>query len=78
MGITTEQAFDRLVTGLGRGSAKILDDLGIIVHVTQINEAYATSLGKTADQLTDAEKKQALVNEVCARARPLWRRRAAR
>jgi hypothetical protein len=64
MGITTEQAFERLVTGLGRGSAKILDDLGIVVHVTAINDTYAASIGKTADALTDAEKKQALINEV--------------
>jgi hypothetical protein len=63
-GITTEQAFDRLVVGLGRVQPKILDDIGIIVNITHVNDAYANSIGKTSDQLTDAEKKQALLNEV--------------
>jgi hypothetical protein len=64
MGISTEFAFDSIVTGLGRGSALILDNIGITVEVTEVNAAYAASLGKTADQLTETEKKQALINAV--------------
>ena len=64
MGITTTQAFNDLVTGLGRGSPLILDNLGITVNLTEANAAYATSLHKSADALTDAEKKQALINAV--------------
>lgn len=64
MGITTTQAYNDIVTGLGRGSAMILDNLGITVNAAQANEEYAKSIGKTVNQLTDAEKKQALVNKV--------------
>jgi hypothetical protein len=56
------QAFEDIVKAVGRQSAMILDNLGIIVQVGDANERYATQLGKTASQLTDAEKKQAFLN----------------
>ena len=52
-----------VVTGLGRQSKLMLDNLGILIDVGTANENYAKSIGKTADQLTDQEKKQAFVNE---------------
>jgi hypothetical protein len=64
MGISTAFAFDSLVTGLGRGSRLILDNIGVMVKEGEVNAAYARSVGKTVAQLTDQEKKQALVNEV--------------
>nr|DAQ56669.1 MAG TPA: hypothetical protein [Caudoviricetes sp.] len=66
MGITTTQAYNDIVTGLGRGSAMILDNLGITINAAQANEEYAKSISKTVSQLTDAEKKQALINKVVA------------
>lgn len=69
MSISTTQAFDNLTTGLGRGSALILDNLGLIVSVKEANETYAASLGKTASALTEAEQKQALINAVLAQGR---------
>lgn len=68
MGTTTSDAFNDLVTGLGRGSPLILDNLGITVKLGEANEAYAKTLGKTAAQLTDTEKKQALINAVLAQS----------
>ena len=65
MGITTTQAYNDIVTGL----AMILDNLGIVVNSTEANEEYAKSIGKTVSQLTDAEKKQALINKVVADGR---------
>ena len=62
MGTDTATAFNDLVVALGRQSAPILDNLGIIVKTEAANEAYARSLGKTVAQLTDAEKKQAFMN----------------
>jgi hypothetical protein len=64
MGLTTTQAFNDIVTGIGRGSPLILDNLGIIVNATEANEIYAQSIGKTASELTEAEKQQALLNSV--------------
>jgi trimeric autotransporter adhesin len=69
MGISTTQAFNDLTTGLGRGSALILDNLGIIVSVKEANEQYAASLGKTVNALTEAETKQALINQVLAQGK---------
>lgn len=64
MGITTTQAFGDIVTGIGRGSPMIIDNLGITLRIGEANEKYATSIGKTVEQLTDAEKKTALLNAV--------------
>lgn len=69
LGGSTTQAFDDLVTGLGRGSAEILDNLGIMVRVEEVNSRYAASLGKTVSALTAAEKKQALINAVLEQGR---------
>lgn len=64
MGLSTTQAFNDIVTGIGRGSPLILDNLGLTISLTEANERYAEVLGKNASDLTDAERKQALLNEV--------------
>lgn len=66
MGLSTTQAFNDIVTGLGRESKLILDNLGILIDLEKAHQDYATSIGKTAAQLTDAERKQALINQVIA------------
>lgn len=66
MGRTMDEALNDIVTGLGRGSAMILDNLGIIVNQAEAQEKYAQSIGKTVEQLTEQEKKQALINQVVA------------
>ena len=64
MGLSAEQAFSDLVTGIGRMSPLILDNLGIVTGGEKVFDDYAAALGRTADQLTDVERKQALVNTV--------------
>jgi hypothetical protein len=64
MGISTTQAFNDIVTGVGRMSPMILDNLGIIVDAKSNYDAYAKSIGKSAAELTKAEKQQALFNAV--------------
>ena len=64
MGISATQAFSDIVTGLGRMSPLILDNLGITVNLEDTMKRYAETLGKTSDELTDTERKQALVNAV--------------
>ena len=61
-GQTVTKAFDDITLAVGRGSKMILDNLGIILSVEDANEAYAKQLGKTATNLTDAERKQAFMN----------------
>lgn len=60
MGIETTQAFNDIVTGIGRGSPLILDNLGIIVKQEEAQKAYAASLGKTTQELTANEQREAL------------------
>lgn len=64
LGLDTTQAFNDIVTGIGRGSPLILDNLGITIKLGEAQEMYAQTLGKTSAELTDAEKKQALLNAV--------------
>jgi hypothetical protein len=66
MGLTTTQAYSDIVTGIGRMSPMILDNLGIVIDSKKAFDEYAASLGTTADALTNAEKKQALLNSVLA------------
>ena len=64
MGLSTTQAFNDIVTGLGRESKLILDNLGIRGRPGGAHASYAARIGKTAAELTDVERKQALVNQV--------------
>ena len=71
LGKDTAFGVESLVTGLGRQSKLMLDNLGIMVDVTKANEDFANSLGKTVGQLTDQEKKQAFVNATLESAKEL-------
>ena len=64
MGLSTTQAFNDIVTGIGRKSKLILDNLGIVLDLNDVYGDYAETLGKTSDQLTDNEQKQAMLNAV--------------
>lgn len=66
MGLSSEQAFSDIVTGVGRLSPLILDNLGIVLDADKTYTEYAASIGKTADALSSAEKRQALLNRVLA------------
>lgn len=64
MGISMTQALNDIVTGIGRESRLILDNLGIIVDVDAVTQEYAKTLGVTAEQLSATERKQAILNAV--------------
>lgn len=61
LGRDTATSVESLVTGVGRQSRLMLDNIGIIVKAEEAYEAYAKSLKTTADKLTDAEKKAAFM-----------------
>jgi hypothetical protein len=67
-GKDTTKAVSDLTTALARGSPQILDNLGLQVDVEKANREYAAALGKTADALTEAEKKTAFMNAAMADA----------
>lgn len=62
MGEDTTFMFESIATGVGRQSKMILDNLGIVFDANQAYEEYATQIGKTTSELSDAERKQAFLN----------------
>lgn len=62
-GRSAKEAFDDLVTGLGRGSAQILDNLGFKGGQKDL-EDYAATVHKTVAELSDAERQGVLFNKV--------------
>lgn len=51
---------DSFVTGIGRASPKILDNMGITVSVAKVYEQWADSMGMTTDEMTESQKQTAL------------------
>ena len=57
-----------LVTGMGRQSVLMLDNLGIMVDTEEANKKFAKANNKNVKDLTDVEKKQAFNNETMVQA----------
>jgi len=62
MGIDVGFALDSLVTGVGRASKMIIDNLGITFSLEQAYKKTAETLNKTTKELTDNERKAAILN----------------
>jgi len=56
--------FQSIITGIARQSPLILDNLGIVVDLETANRNYAASLGITVEAMTEAQKQQALLNDI--------------
>lgn len=67
-GISDSTALDFLTSGIARESKLILDNLGLIIDISAEQEKYAASIGKTAQSLTNAENKTAILNEAYRQA----------
>lgn len=64
MGLSTTQAFNDIITGLGRNSPMILDNLGIVIDAEKAYKDYATAIGMASDELTKNQQIQALTKAV--------------
>lgn len=62
LGRDLADAQDRLVRGVAKLEPEILDELGILVRLDAAAEAYGSAIGKTANQLTEGERRQAFLN----------------
>jgi hypothetical protein len=69
LGRDTASSVESLVTGIGRQSRLMLDNIGIIVDSEKAYQDYAKELRKSAKDLTDSEKKQAFLNATLESAR---------
>jgi len=69
LGLDTRASVESLITGIGRQSRLMLDNIGIIVKADEAYEDYALKLNKTVNQLTDTEKKTAFLNATMDAAR---------
>ena len=71
LGKETTFGIESMVTGLGRQSKLMLDNLGIMVDTNGAYKDYAENLGVTVSQLSDQQKKQAFVNAAMSAANSL-------
>jgi len=68
-GADVNEVFERLVLGTGKMEREFFDEYGIVLgHLDKVTAEYAVSLGKTTDELTEAERKQAFYNDVIAKS----------
>lgn len=63
LGRDMTDALNRLVRGTSKLEPELLDELGIFVKIDGATTRYAAALGKSADELTQFERRQAFVNE---------------
>ena len=64
LGRDLADAFDRLTRGAIKLEPEILDELGIMVRLDDAVEKYAAQLGKSANALSQTERRQAFMNEI--------------
>ena len=69
LGRDTASSVESLITGIGRQSRLMLDNIGIIVKADEAYESYAKKLKTTADKLSDSQKKEAFLEATMASAR---------
>ena len=63
LGRDFEDAFDRLVRGVSKAEPELLDELGITLRLETATKRYADALGLQKDQLTEAQRSQAVLLE---------------
>lgn len=68
LGIAMPDAINRLSRGIVKIEPELLDELGIFVRVDKAAEDYARTIGKSASQLTEFERRQAFANAVLDQA----------
>lgn len=62
LGRNLPDSLDRLIRGTAKLEPEILDELGIFVRLDDAVQKYAETLGKTAPELTEAERRQSFLN----------------
>ena len=66
LGRNLGDSIDRLFRGVAKLEPEILDELGILVRLDTATKEYGASIGKTSEELTDFERRQAFLNATIA------------
>ena len=61
-------SFDRLIRGVTKAEPELLDELGIILRLENATRKYGLVIGKSAGDLNEFERSQAVANEVLEQA----------
>tara|TARA_Y100001938_G_scaffold150941_1_gene244530 strand:+ start:34 stop:1917 length:1884 start_codon:yes stop_codon:yes gene_type:complete len=69
LGQDAASSVESLITGIGRQSRLMLDNIGIIVKADRAYKDYALSIKANVQDLSDAQKKQAFLNATLTAAR---------
>lgn len=64
LGRDMTDAMDRLTRGAAKLEPEILDELGIMVRLDDATETYAATMGKTAAELSQFERRMAFTNAI--------------
>lgn len=64
LGRDMTDALDRLVRGAAKLEPEILDELGIMVRLDETAEKFASTIGKSASELSTFEKRMAFTNAI--------------
>jgi hypothetical protein len=70
-GLSSAEAFDKLVAAISTGNTRMLRTLGIYVDINDGLQKYADTLGKAKNDLTGFERIQANLNTVVEGAAPI-------
>ncbi len=68
-GLSTEEAFSRLVRGAVKSEVELLDELGIMLKLNDSLKIYASSLGISTKELDSTQRSQAIWNAILIEAR---------
>jgi len=69
LGRNMSDSMDRMVKGVTKLEPELLDELGIMVKLTEASQKYADQNNKVASALTNSEKRQAFLNAVLEESR---------
>lgn len=63
-GVSSSETIERISHAISSGNTWLLRQLGLTQHLDETYENYAVTLGKTSEELTVMERKQAVINYV--------------
>ena len=63
-GVSSSETIERISQSISSGNTWLLRQLGLVEHLDNIYRRYAGTLGKTSEELTESQRKQAVVNYI--------------